>query len=166
MCWCALLFHFVFLELSLCYLSQMLGINRYNHTNTTVRPQDFEHGGTATNQFNSQLLLDSSASDSGNQSSSSSSSSESGIEEFVKHKMETSRDLFISGLQVDPNHGPLYHAYGNFEQVGLVIIWLPQFDVNYWWISLILLLLYLYLFLFYSETGEFKRRSQHIKNGN
>lgn len=27
------------------------------------------------------------------------------------------RELFQVGMEVDPQHGPLYHAYGNFELV-------------------------------------------------
>mmetsp|Transcript_14148 Transcript_14148/g.23536 ORF Transcript_14148/g.23536 Transcript_14148/m.23536 type:complete len:1046 (-) Transcript_14148:183-3320(-) len=35
--------------------------------------------------------------------------------EFARQKFDESRHLFALGMEVDPYHGPLYHAYGNSE---------------------------------------------------
>lgn len=36
---------------------------------------------------------------------------------FAKEQVEKARLLFAVGMEVDPQHGPLYHAYGNMEMV-------------------------------------------------
>lgn len=38
--------------------------------------------------------------------------------DFAKQKIEEARQLFSTGMIVDPQHGPLYHAYGNMELRG------------------------------------------------
>lgn len=38
---------------------------------------------------------------------------------YCMHKLDLARQLFSVGMQVDPQHGPLYHAYGNMELVSV-----------------------------------------------
>ena len=39
------------------------------------------------------------------------------ISAYAASKFEEARQLFSVGMEVDPYHGPLYHAYGNSELV-------------------------------------------------
>jgi len=36
---------------------------------------------------------------------------------YSKKQTQLARLLFELGMKADPQHGPLYHAYGNMEQV-------------------------------------------------
>lgn len=41
----------------------------------------------------------------------------SSLSAYATSKFEEARQLFSIGMEVDPYHGPLYHAYGNSELV-------------------------------------------------
>lgn len=43
---------------------------------------------------------------------------------FAKEQIDKARLLFAVGMEVDPRHGPLYHAYGNMEMVIYIHAWL------------------------------------------
>lgn len=39
---------------------------------------------------------------------------------YAEKKFEEARNLFSIGMEADPLHGPLYHAFGNMEMVLLI----------------------------------------------
>lgn len=43
-------------------------------------------------------------------------------EAFATAQFQKARELFSVGMSVDPQHGPLYHAYGNMELVNSCFI--------------------------------------------
>jgi hypothetical protein len=65
-------------------------------------------------------------------------------EAFATAQFHKARHLFSVGMTVDPQHGPLYHAYGNMELVSLtsnVLI------IHFIFILLSAILIFLFLFL-------------------
>lgn len=46
---------------------------------------------------------------------------------FASSQFQKARHLFIVGMIVDPQHGPLYHAYGNMELVSDTSFWSLHF---------------------------------------
>ena len=43
------------------------------------------------------------------------------VEVVSAANLRLARHLFATGMQVDPQHGPLYHAYGNMELVAVYL---------------------------------------------
>jgi hypothetical protein len=50
----------------------------------------------------------------------SNASQQASVASYAAAKFEEARNLFSIGMEVDPYHGPLYHAFGNSELVSLI----------------------------------------------
>lgn len=50
----------------------------------------------------------------------SNASKQASVASYAAAKFEEARNLFSIGMEVDPYHGPLYHAFGNSELVRLI----------------------------------------------
>lgn len=50
----------------------------------------------------------------------SNASQQASVASYAAAKFKEARNLFSIGMEVDPYHGPLYHAFGNSELVRLI----------------------------------------------
>lgn len=50
-------------------------------------------------------------------------------EAFATAQFQKARELFSVGMSVDPQHGPLYHAYGNMELVNSCVV--IEYKISY-----------------------------------